>query len=49
LGHNAAIRDYHGRLAQHWHSMALLAEYATMQTTELKFLIFFGEPQRVAL
>jgi hypothetical protein len=23
---NAAIRDYYGRLAQHWRSMALLAE-----------------------
>jgi hypothetical protein len=27
LGHsNAAIRDYYGRLAQHWRSLALLAE-----------------------
>lgn len=41
LGHsNAAIRDYYGRLAQHWRSMALLAEHATMQTTEIKISDF---------
>jgi hypothetical protein len=41
LGHsNAAIRDYYGRLAQHWRSMALLAEYATMQTTQIKISDF---------
>jgi hypothetical protein len=41
LGHsNATIRDYYGRLAQHWRSMALLAEYATMQTTEIKISDF---------
>ena len=41
LGHgNAAIRDYYGRLAQHWRAMALLAEYATTRTTELKISDF---------
>ena len=40
-GHsNAAVRDYYGRLAQHWRSMALLAEYATTQTTEIKISDF---------
>jgi hypothetical protein len=33
---DAAIRDHYGSLAQHWRSMALLAEYATMRTTKLK-------------
>jgi hypothetical protein len=44
LGHSsAAVRDYYGRLAQHWRSMALLAEYATTQTTEVKISDFlFG-------
>jgi hypothetical protein len=37
---NAALRDYYGRLAQHWRSMALLAEYATGQTTEIKISDF---------
>ena len=42
LGHsNAAVRDYYGRLAQHWRSMALLAEYTTTQTTEIKISDFF--------
>jgi hypothetical protein len=41
FGHsNAAVRDYYGRLAQHWRSMALLAEYATVQTTEIKISDF---------
>jgi hypothetical protein len=41
LGHsNAAVRDHYGRLAQHWRSMALLAEYATTQTTEIKISDF---------
>jgi hypothetical protein len=37
---NAAIREYYGRLAQHWRSMALLAEYATMRTTETRISDF---------
>jgi hypothetical protein len=43
-GHsNAAVRDYYGRLAQHWRSMALLAELATTQTTEVKISdLLFG-------
>ena len=42
LGHsNGAVRDYYGRLAQHWRSMAPLAEYATMRTTELEISDFF--------
>jgi len=41
LGHsNAAIRDYYGRLAQHWRSMALLAEYGTMRTSEVRISDF---------
>lgn len=41
FGHNnAAVRDYYGRLAQHWRSMALLAEYATMRTTETRISDF---------
>jgi NAD dependent epimerase/dehydratase family enzyme len=36
----AAIRDYYGRLAQQWRSLALLAEYATKRTTELKISVF---------
>jgi hypothetical protein len=37
LGHSdAAIRDYYTRLAQHWRSMALLAEYATDRIVKLK-------------
>jgi NAD dependent epimerase/dehydratase family enzyme len=37
---DAAIRDYYGNLARHWRSMALLAEYATMRTTEAKISAF---------
>lgn len=37
---DAAIRDYYGGLAQHWRSIALLAEYATKQTTEVKISAF---------
>jgi hypothetical protein len=37
---SAALRDYYGRLAQHWRSMALLAEYATMRTTETRISDF---------
>jgi len=37
---DAAIRDYYGSLAQHWRSMALLAEYATKRTTEVKISVF---------
>ena len=37
---DAAARDSYGRLAQHWRSMALLAEYATMRTTEVKISAF---------
>ena len=43
LGHSdsdTAIREYYGRLAQHWRSMALLAEYTTMRTTKLKISDF---------
>ena len=37
---DAAIRDYYGSLAQHWRSMAVLAEYATKRTTEVKISAF---------
>jgi hypothetical protein len=37
---DAAIRDHYGSLAQHWRSMALLAECATMRTTKLKISAF---------
>jgi hypothetical protein len=37
---DAAIRDYYCSLAQHWRSMALLAEYATKRTTEVKISAF---------
>jgi NAD dependent epimerase/dehydratase family enzyme len=37
---DAAIRDYYGSLAQHWRSMALLAEYTTIRTTKLKISAF---------
>jgi hypothetical protein len=37
---DAAIRDHYGSLAQHWRSIALLAEYATKRTTEVKISAF---------
>jgi NAD dependent epimerase/dehydratase family enzyme len=37
---DATIRDYYGSLAQHWRSMALLAEYATKRTTKLRISAF---------
>jgi len=37
---DAATRDYYGGLAQHWRSMALLTEYATKRTTEVKISAF---------
>ena len=37
---DSTIRDYYGSLAQHWRSMALLAEYSTKQTTEVKISAF---------
>ena len=40
LGHsNAAIRDYYGRLAQHWRSMALLAEETAACEQSVRALI----------
>jgi len=36
---NAAIRDYYGRLAQHWRSMALLAEDRATREQSLRALI----------
>ena len=37
---DAAIRDYYGSRARQWRSMALLAEFATKQTTEVKISAF---------
>jgi hypothetical protein len=40
LGHsNAAIRDYYDRLAQHWRSMALLAEDKAAREQSVRALI----------
>ena len=40
LGHsNAAIRDYYGRLAQHWRSMALLVEDRAAREQSVRALI----------
>ena len=40
LGHsNAAIRDYYGRLAQHWRSLALLADDNAAREQSVRALI----------